>query len=126
VKLTVLERVNVRSVPPGRLHRLQANDPGLVAELLRHPDLGRRNRIDLDWDGAWRLDTGPAEHLDREVIDVSVRFAARIPVRPVRLVAEGCRLSRAAVERLIAEGNITSAVRLTQRRSSDFSFTLKR
>jgi hypothetical protein len=44
----------------------------------------------------------------------------------MRLIAEGCRLSRAAVERLVAEGNITSAVRLNGRRSSDFTFTLKR
>jgi enhancing lycopene biosynthesis protein 2 len=86
----------------------------------------RRNRIGLDWDGAWRLDTGGPEHLDREVIDVSVRFAARIPVRPVRLIAEGCGLTRAGVERLVAEGKLVSAVRLSGRLSDDFTFTLKR
>ncbi len=63
--------------------------PGLAAELLQDPVVRRRNRIALDWDNAWRLDTGGSDHLDREVIDVSVRFAARIPVRPVRLIAEG-------------------------------------
>ncbi|MGW1887878.1 DUF1062 domain-containing protein [Streptomyces sp. NPDC001970] len=80
----------------------------------------------LDWDNAWRLDTGRSDHLDREVIDVSVRFAARIPVRPVRLIAEGCGLPRAEVERLIKEGKLVSAVRLSGRLSGDFGFTLKR
>ncbi|MEV6385946.1 DUF1062 domain-containing protein [Streptomyces sp. NPDC051773] len=125
-KLTVLERTNVRAVRPELLDRLHANDPGLAAELLRDPLLRRRNRVALDWTGAWRLDTGGADHLDREVVDVSVRFAAPIPVRPVRLIAEGCGLARAEVERLIAEGRLVSAVRLSGRLSDDFTFTLKR
>ncbi|MGW6733688.1 DUF1062 domain-containing protein [Streptomyces sp. NPDC055013] len=125
-KLTVLERMNVRSVRPDLLDRLHDNDPGLAAELLQDPVVQRRNRIALDWDNAWRLDTGGSDHLDREVIDVSVRFAARIPVRPVRLIAEGCGLSRAEVERLIAEGKFVSAARLSGKLSGHFTFTLKR
>ncbi|MEV5534696.1 DUF1062 domain-containing protein [Streptomyces prunicolor] len=125
-KLTVLERANVRSVPPGLLDRLHANDPVLAAELLQDPVLRRRNRIALDWDGAWRLGTGGTDFMDREVIEVSVRFAARIPVRPVRLIAEGCGLSRAEVGRLIEEGNLVSGVRLSARLTGDFTFTLKR
>ncbi|QES51593.1 hypothetical protein DEJ50_30850 [Streptomyces venezuelae] len=129
-KLTVFERAHVRSVRPELLDRLHDNDHGLTAELLQDPVLQRRNRIALDWDGAWRLDTGgdtggsnPSDH---EVIDVSVRFAARIPVRPVRLIAEGCGLTRAEVDRLIAEGSLVSAVRLRARLSGDFTFVLKR
>ncbi|GAA5021115.1 DUF1062 domain-containing protein [Streptomyces siamensis] len=125
-KLTVLERMTVRSVRPELLDRLHGNDPALAAELLQDPVVRRRNRIALDWDDAWRLDTGGSDHLDREVIDVSVRFAAPIPVRPVRLIAEGCGLSRAEVERLIKEGKLVSAVRLSGRLSGDFTFTLKR
>ncbi|WP_043485927.1 MULTISPECIES: DUF1062 domain-containing protein [Streptomyces] len=125
-KLTVLERMNVRSVRPELLDRLHDNDPGLTAELLQDPVVQRRNRIALDWDNAWRLDTGGSDHLDREVIDVSVRFAVRIPVRPVRLIAEGCGLSRAEVERLITEGKLVSAVRLSGKLCGDFTFTLKR
>ncbi|MEV4205865.1 DUF1062 domain-containing protein [Nocardia salmonicida] len=53
----------------------------------------QRNRISLDWDDAWRLDTGGSDHLDCEVIDVSVLFAARIPLRPVRLIADGFGIS---------------------------------
>jgi hypothetical protein len=125
-KLTVLERANVRSVRPGLLDRLHANDLGLTAELLQDPVIRRRNRIALDWDGAWRLDTGGSDHLDQEVIDISVRFAARIPVRPVRLIAEGCGLSRAEAERLVTEGRLVSTVRLNARLSDNFTFTLKR
>src|SRR5947208_4901739 len=124
-KLTVLDRMNVRSVRPELLDRMHVNDPDLAAELLQDPVLQRRNRIALDWDDAWRLDTGGSDHLDREVIDVSVRFAARIPVRPVRLIAEGCRLSRAEVERLLKAGNLVSAVRLGGKLSGDFTFTIK-
>lgn len=125
-KLTLLERVNVRSVRPELLDRLHDNDLGLTAELLRDPVVRRRNRIALDWAGAWRLDTGGRDHLDREVVDVAVRFAAPIPVRPVRLIAEGFGLSRAEVERLIAQGKLVSAVRLSGKLSGDFTFTLKR
>lgn len=125
-KLTILERTHVRSVRPELLDRLHDNDLALTAELLQDPVVRRRNRIALDWDNAWRLDTGGSDHLDREVIDISVRFAARIPVRPVRLIAEGCALSRAEVERLIAEGRLVSAVRLNGKLSDDFTFTLKR
>lgn len=125
-KLTVLERVNVRSVPPGLLDRLHRNDIHLAATLLQDPSLQRRNRVALDWAGAWRLDTGGTDHLDREVVDVAVRFAARIPVRPVRLIAEGCGLTRAEAERLAEEGRLVSAVRLNARLTGDFTFTLKR
>jgi hypothetical protein len=124
-KLTLLERTNVRSIRPELLDRLHDNDPGLTAELLQDPVVQHRNRIALDWDNAWRLDTGGSDHLDREVIDIEVRFAARIPIRPVRLIAEGCRLSRAEVERLLTEGKLVSADRLSGKLSGDFTFTLK-
>ncbi|MFF7845469.1 DUF1062 domain-containing protein [Streptomyces ossamyceticus] len=125
-KLTILERTQVRSVRPELLDRMHGNDPALAAEVLRDPVVRRRHRVALDWDGAWRLDTGGADLPDREVIDVSVRFAAPIPVRPVRLIADGCGLPRAEVERLIEEGKLVSAVRLNSRLSGDFTFTLKR
>ncbi|WP_432587779.1 DUF1062 domain-containing protein [Streptomyces sp. HD1123-B1] len=125
-KLTLLERTHVRSVRPELLDRLHDNDLGLTAELLQDPAVLRRNRIALDWNDAWRLDTGGTDHLDQEVIDVSVRFTARIPVRPTRLIAEGCGLPRAGVEKLITEGKLVSAVRLSGKLSDDFTFTLKR
>jgi len=125
-KLTVLERTTVRSIRPELLDRLHHNDPDLISELLQDPVVRHRNRIALDWDNAWRLDTGGSDRLDGEVVDVSVAFAARIPVRPVRLIADGYGLSRAEVERLIKEGKLVSAVRLSGKLSGDFTFTLKR
>ncbi|WP_238659964.1 DUF1062 domain-containing protein [Micromonospora foliorum] len=125
-KLTVLERMTVRSIPPELLDRLHANDPGLTTDLLQDPAVQRRNRFVLDWDNAWRLDTGGSKHLDLDVIDVAVRNAARIPVRPTRLIAEGCGLSRGEVDRLITEGKVVSAFRLSGKLSGDFTFTLKR
>ncbi|NLE80518.1 MAG: DUF1062 domain-containing protein [Rhodococcus sp.] len=80
-KLTVLERVNVRSIRPGLLDRLHDNDPFLTAELLQDPAVQRRNRIALDWDNAWRLEIGEPDHLDSEGIDVAVRFPVTSPSR---------------------------------------------
>ncbi|MEV0651231.1 DUF1062 domain-containing protein [Phytomonospora sp. NPDC050363] len=125
-KLTVMERTPVRSIRPDLLDRLHHDDPSLTAELLQDPAVQHRNRFSLDWEGAWRLDTGGPDHRHLPVLDVSVRFAARIPVRPARLIAEGCDLSRAEVERLIAEQKIVAAIRLNARISGDFTFTLKR
>ncbi|MEV4119843.1 DUF1062 domain-containing protein [Micromonospora sp. NPDC049645] len=125
-KLTILERMTVRSIPPELLDRLHRNDPGLTAELLQNPVVQRSNRFNLDWTNAWRLDTGGSDHPDRDVIDVAVRFAARIPIRPARLIADGCGLSRGEVERLITEGKVVSAMRLSGKLSDDFTFTLKR
>ncbi|MFD6066518.1 MULTISPECIES: DUF1062 domain-containing protein [Amycolatopsis] len=123
-KLTILERVNVRSVRPGLLNRLHENDLALAAELLQDPVVRRRNRVALEWDGAWRLHTGSLGRWD--FLEVSVRFEAPIPVRPARLIAEGCGLSRSEVERLIEEGKVVSAARLRGKVSGDFTFTLKR
>ncbi|GHC54207.1 DUF1062 domain-containing protein [Streptomyces flavofungini] len=124
-KFTVFERTNVRSVRPDMLELLHGNDPSLAAELLQDPRVQRLNRFALDWTGAWRLDTGGSDHLDREVVDVSVRFGAQIPVRPVALIAEAFGLSRGEVKRLIDEGKLVAAVRLTGKISGDFTFTLK-
>ncbi|MDX3658804.1 DUF1062 domain-containing protein [Streptomyces sp. ID05-26A] len=125
-KLTIFERAHVRTVRPALLDRLHANDLTLVAELLQDTLLQRRNHIALDWEGAWRLDTGGSGHLDLEVADVAVRFEARIPIRPIRLIADGFGLTRGEVERLITDGKVVSAIRLAGKVSGDFTFTLKR
>ncbi|OIV39451.1 hypothetical protein BIV57_01040 [Mangrovactinospora gilvigrisea] len=126
-KLTILERRHVRSIRPELLERMRDDDPALAFELLQDPAVRRRNRIALDWAGCWRLDTGgPSDHQGGQVVDAKVRFAARIPLRPVRLIAEGCGLSRSETERSIDEGRLVSATRLNGRRADDFAFTLTR
>ncbi|MGW1228613.1 DUF1062 domain-containing protein [Streptomyces sp. NPDC002530] len=125
-KLTILERTHIRSIRPEFLDRVHHNDCALTRELLEDPLIQHRNRLTLDWGTNWRLDTGGSDHLDSTVIDVAVRFAARIPIRPTRLIAQGCALSRAEVERLLAKGNVVSAVRLSSKLAADFTFILKR
>lgn len=126
VKLTVLERVNVRAVDPSALTRFHANDLGLAAKLLQDPRVLRRNGVTLDWDGAWTLQKTTADVSEAEVIDTSVRFVQRIPIRLTKLLSVGLDVSRSEVRRLVANGNLSSTLRLTGKSSSDFSFTLRR
>ncbi|WP_217441255.1 DUF1062 domain-containing protein [Nocardia barduliensis] len=64
---------------PELLNRLQGNDPGRTAELRQDPVVRRRNHVALDLDNAWSLDTGGPDHLDHEVIEVSVRCVNPCP-----------------------------------------------
>lgn len=132
LKLSVLERVPVRAVPPDLLGRLHGNDVGLVADLLGGPSLAHRNRVALDWEGRWRLDTGRPDHGPApdpgpiEVVEVSVRFGARIPLRPVPLIGTGLGLSRAQVGRMVEDGRLVGSLELRGKVAGDFSFLLKR
>jgi hypothetical protein len=126
VKLTVLERVHVRAIDPSTLTRFHDNDLELAATLLEDPGLPRRNGVTLDWDGAWTLQKTTGDVSEAEVIDTSVRFVQRIPIRLTELLSVGLDVSRSEVRRLVADGNLSSTRRLTGKSSSDFSFTLRR
>jgi hypothetical protein len=126
VKLTVLERVHVRTIEPSTLTRFHDNDLELAAKLLADPRVLRRNGVTLDWDGAWTLRKTTADVSEAEVIDTSVRFVQRIPIRLTNLLSVGLDVSRSEVRRLVADGNLSSAHRLTGKSSGDFSFTLRR
>ena len=78
----------------------------------------------MDWEGAWVLDADPIPGWPGQPVTVRVELVAAIPVRPLRLVADGLGISRAAAERLRADGRIRSSTRLDTRTSSGFSFTL--
>ena len=125
-KVTVVERSPLRSIDPAllRRYRYHDNDPGLVAEVLLAAPLQQRNRLTVDWEGAWVLDADPIPGWPGRAVTVRVEPVAAIPVRPLRLVADGLGISRAAAERLWAEGRIRSSTRLDTRISSGFSFTL--
>jgi hypothetical protein len=125
VKLTVLERVHVRTIDPSTLTRFHDNDLELVATLLADPGLLRRNGISLDWDGAWSLHKTMADDPAADVLDIWVRFARRIPLRRTALLAAGLDVSRSEVQRLVAAGTLSSAHRLTGRSSNAFSFTIR-
>ncbi|MER7546773.1 DUF1062 domain-containing protein [Actinomadura sp.] len=94
-KLTVHERVPVRSFDPVLLDGYRANDPELVASTLLDPLFARRNRVTLDWTGAWRLHVPPARPADEAwPVRVQVVFDDPVPVRPDRLIARALGLSR--------------------------------
>lgn len=126
IKLTVLERVHVRAIDPSTLNRFHDNDVELAAKLLGDPGLLRRNSVTLDWDGAWALQKPTVDVSEAEVIDTSVRFAQRIPIRLTTLLSVGLDVSRAEVQRLVADGALSSTHRLTGKSSGDFSFSLRR
>lgn len=124
IKLVVMERTHVRTIDPELLTRLHDNDLALTAKLLTDPGVLHRNNIRLDWEGAWTLRTREADLSGAEVIDASVRFAQRIPVRLTKLLSAGLGMSRTGVERLVADGRISSGHRLGTTASADFGFTL--
>jgi hypothetical protein len=126
VKLTVLERIHVRAIDPSTLIRFHDNDLELAATLLNDPGLLRRNGVTLDWDGAWTLQKTTVDVTEAEVIDTSVRFVQRIPIRLTALLSVGLGVSRSEVRRLVADGHLSSTHRLTGKSSNDFSFTLRR
>ena len=126
IKLTVLERTNVRAVDPSTLTRFHDNDLELAARLLTDPALMRRNGVTLDWEGAWTLRKTTVGVAGAEAVDVSVRFARPIPIRLTKLLSVGLEVSRSEVQRLVAAGNLSSKSRLTGKTSGDFSFTLYR
>ena len=125
VKLTVLERANVRAIDPTTLDRFHDNDIELAATLLPDPGLLRRNGVTLDWNDAWTIRKTTIDVSEAEVIDTSVRFVQRIPIRLTELLSIGLDVSRSEVRRLVADGNLSSRRRLDARSSSDFSFTLR-
>jgi hypothetical protein len=126
VNLTVLERVHVRAVDPLTLAGFHDNDIELAARLLADPGFLRRNGVTLDWDGAWAIQKTTVDISEAEVIDTSVRFLQRIPIRLTTLLSAGLGVSRSEVRRLVAAGNLTSTQDLSGKSSGDFSFTLRR
>lgn len=100
-KLTVHERVTVRSLDPAALDGYYANDPQLVAATLLDPLLAHRNRFALNWEGAWQLDAPPPRPDEQWPVQVDVTFDDRVPVRPERLIAHGLGLSRTEVMRRV-------------------------
>ena len=103
LNLAVLERVHVRAIDPSTLTRFHDNDLELTANLLEDPALARRNGVTLDWDGAWALQKTGADISEAEVIDTSVRFVHRIPIRLTTLLSVGLDVSRSCVIAPVAQ-----------------------
>jgi hypothetical protein len=125
VRLTVLERVHVRSIEPAMLSGFHDNVPALAAKLLADPAVAHRNDVALDWADAWTLEMSPAELPKADILEVSVQFAQRIPLRLTTLIATGLALSGAEVTKHIAAGRISCDRKLTGRCAQDFSFVFR-
>jgi hypothetical protein len=125
VKLTVLERVHVRSIDPAMLRGFHDNSPALAAKLLADPQVAHGNDVALDWGEAWTIEMDPVELPKADILHVSVRFAQRTPLRVTAVIATGLELSRSEVARHIADGRISSDHKLTGRSAQDFSFVVR-
>lgn len=117
-KLTVHERVSVRSLAPGLLEGYSDNAPELVTAFLFDPLVGRRNRFTLLWDGCWEFVHSPPPESPWPV-QVSVTFHDPVPVRPDRLIAQGLGISRGEIA-----GRIKIDIPLNRKTQRDFSFIL--
>jgi hypothetical protein len=123
-KLTVHERVPVRSFDPAELDGYHISDPRLVASRLLDPLFARRNRFTLDWEGAWRLDIPSASPYSTRLdaarpVTVEVVFEDPVPLRPERLIAQGLGFSRSEVLR-----RVKCEVPLGRPTSAGFTFTV--
>lgn len=125
VKLTILERVHVRSIDPETLSGFHDNAPALAAKLLTDPAVAQRNDIVLDWTDAWTLHMDPAKLPKTDILDVTVGFAHPIPLRTTTVIATGLCLSRSEVAKAIATGRLTSDDKLTGRGARDFGFVFR-
>lgn len=123
-KITVHDRANVRTIDPAKLRGYNDNDLDLVADVLLDPLIGRRNHYSLDWTDAWELVIPVVETAGDRRIEVRVEFADPVPVRPVRLIAQGLGLTRGEVERLIADKRIQSTTKLTGKTAASFEFAV--
>jgi hypothetical protein len=119
-KVTVHERIPVRSLDSLQLHAFETNDPALIAQTLLDPLIARRNRFTLEWNGAWCLVTPPGPPADATwPIQVKVEFLDPVPVRPGQLIAQGLGISRSETEH-----RIKCDIPLSRRTSTDFVFTV--
>ncbi|MFI6500959.1 DUF1062 domain-containing protein [Nonomuraea typhae] len=117
-KLTVHDRVPVRSLPPALLDGYFANAPSLVAATLLDPSTARRNRFGLEWDGCWELHA-PTPPESPWPLRFTVTFEDPVPLRPERLIAQGLGISRNELAR-----RVKIDIPLNRRTTRNFSFLL--
>lgn len=117
-KITVHDRVPVRSLATDLLAGYSGNAPALVAGTLLDPLIARRGRFALDWDGCWELHAPPVPDAPWPV-RIAVVFDDPVPVRPERLVTRGLGIGRGEIAR-----RVKSDIPLNRRTRRDFSFVL--
>ncbi|WNV85625.1 DUF1062 domain-containing protein [Umezawaea sp. Da 62-37] len=123
-KITVHERVHVRTLDHERLVMFENNDPAVVRQLVMDTALAGRTGYRLDWTGTWELETDlPFHELDEPVsLEVVVRFELPAPVRVEKLLTAGFGLSRPAVRGMVESGRIRLPVAVDAKVRGDFGF----
>ncbi|AQZ62152.1 unnamed protein product [[Actinomadura] parvosata subsp. kistnae] len=117
-KLTVHDRVHVRSLSRTLLSGYSADSQAFVARVLLDPWTARRNRFALEWDGCWEL-VAPPPPEEVWPLHVTVVFDDPVPVRPERLIGQGLGISRREIAR-----RVKIDIPLNRRTAQDFSFVL--
>lgn len=125
-KVTVHERVRVRSLEHARLLAYESNDPATVREAAMSASLAARNGCRLDWTGTWDFETDTPFYSphEPESLRVLIRFELPAPVRVDRLLMLGLGLSRGEVRRMVAEGRIHLPFGLDAKAHQDFELTV--
>jgi hypothetical protein len=125
-KVPVYQRVRVRSLDRARLVAYQANDPAMVRELTMSESLAAKNGYRLDWAGTWELQADPpfCSLADPAPLTVLISFELPAPIRAERLLMLGLGISRAEVQRAVADGRIRLPVALGAKAYQDFEFII--
>jgi hypothetical protein len=124
-KIPIHERIHVRALDSERLLMFQDNDPATVRDLAVDPALARQAAFQLDWSGAWELETDlpPRELMrgDPAPLTVIIRFELPVPIRVEKLLTSGLGLSRSAVRGMADSGRIRLPMAIGAKAREDFT-----
>jgi hypothetical protein len=118
----------VRSLDSERLLMFENNDPAMVRDLAMDAALAGRAAYELDWSGAWELETdtrsGEFERADPAPLTVMIRFELPVPIRVEKLLATGFGLSRSAVRSMVDSGHIRLPMSIDAKAREDFTLVV--
>jgi hypothetical protein len=124
-KIPVHERIHVQALGRERLLMFENNDPAMVRDLAMDGALAGQAAYQLDWSGAWELETGmPSCELHREdpaPLAVIIRFELPAPIRVAKLLTAGLGLSRSAVRDMVDSGRIRLPMAIGAKAREDFT-----
>jgi hypothetical protein len=109
-KIPVHERIHVRALESERRLMFENNDPAMVRHLAVDGAPAGKAAYQLDWSGAWELETDmpfyDLECEDPAPLEVVIRFELPAPIRVEKLLTAGFGLSRSAVRGMVDSGRI--------------------
>jgi hypothetical protein len=124
-KIPIHERIHVQALERGRLPKFEKNDPAMVRRLVMDGMLASQAVYQLDWSGAWELETDmpfyELEGADPAPLEVFVRFELPAPIRVEKLLMAGFGLSRSAVRGMVDSGRIRLPLAIAAKAREDFT-----